>query len=80
MTSNPAQTSGTDEIVFKNREDFVWEKMLPDLGNDSPVFAVLRVDPKTNATTIMIHFPSALHIPKHTHEKARLDRLAKNVR
>jgi quercetin dioxygenase-like cupin family protein len=62
--------SAMDEIVAKNKEDLIWEKMLPELGKDSPVFAVLRVDPDTNATTIMIDFPSALHIPKHTHEKS----------
>jgi quercetin dioxygenase-like cupin family protein len=59
-----------DEIIAKNKEDLFWERMLPDLGQDSPVFAILRVDPRTNATTIMIHFPSALHIPRHTHEKS----------
>jgi quercetin dioxygenase-like cupin family protein len=59
-----------DEIVLKNREDLSWEKMLPELGEDSPLFAILRIDPKTNATTLMIEFPKALHIPKHTHEKS----------
>jgi quercetin dioxygenase-like cupin family protein len=62
--------SAMDEIVAKNKEDLIWEKMLPELGEDSPIFAVLRVDPDTNGTTIMIDFPSALHIPKHTHEKS----------
>ena len=56
--------------VLKNKEDQLWEQMLPDLGKDSPVFAVLRVDPQTNATTILIKFPAAIHIPKHTHQKS----------
>lgn len=43
--------------------------MLPELGKDSPRFTILRVDPGTSATTLMIEFPSALHIPKHTHDK-----------
>ena len=60
----------TDETILKNRPDQKWEMMLPDLGNDSPVFTVLRVDPRTGATTLMIDFPSALYIPKHTHEKS----------
>ena len=59
-----------EEIVFKNRQDMTWEKMLPELGADSPVYAILRVDPDTNATTLMIEFPAAMHIPKHTHEKS----------
>ena len=54
---------------MKNRENLKWEPMLPDLGKDSPVYAVLRIDPKTNETTIVIEFPTAIHIPKHTHEK-----------
>src|SRR5262245_15277814 len=59
-----------DEIVFKNKANLKWEKMLPELGEDSPLFAILRVDPNTEATTLMIEFPSALTIPKHTHEKS----------
>jgi quercetin dioxygenase-like cupin family protein len=65
-----ALASAADEIVMKNKEDLKWEMMLPELGADSPLFAVLRIDPKTNATTIMIEFPKALHIPLHTHEKS----------
>ena len=60
----------TDETSLKNRSDQKWEMMLPDLGKDSPVFTILRVDSRTDATTMKIDFPSALHIPKHTHEKS----------
>ena len=66
----PALAETFDEIVFKNKADLIWEKMLPDLGDASPVYAILRVDPRTSATTLMIEFPQALHIPKHTHEKS----------
>jgi quercetin dioxygenase-like cupin family protein len=59
-----------DDIVMKNQADLTWEKMLPELGEDSPLFAILRIDPQTSATTLMIQFPKALHIPKHTHEKS----------
>lgn len=41
-----------DQIVLKNVKDMVWEKMLPDLGDDSPIYSILRVDPITNATTL----------------------------
>jgi len=60
----------TDESILKNQSDHKWEMMLPELGKDSPLFTLLRVDPHTNATTLMINFPTALHIPKHTHEKS----------
>jgi hypothetical protein len=59
------------ESVLKNQPDHKWEMMLPELGKDSPLFTLLRVDPQTNATTLMIEFPTALHIPKHTHDKER---------
>lgn len=59
-----------DRIVMKNTGDLTWETMLPELGEDSPRFAILRVDPATDATTLMIEFPKALHIPRHTHEKS----------
>ena len=60
----------TDKAILKNRPDHQWEEMLPELGKDSPLFTILRVDPQTGATTLMIDFPTALHIPKHTHEKS----------
>ena len=56
------------EIMLKNPSDLKWEKMLPDLGEDSPLFSILRVDANTKATTLMIEFPKAIYIPKHTHE------------
>ena len=60
----------TDEAILRNKPDHQWEKMLPELGKDSPIFTILRVDSQTSATTLMIDFPTALHIPKHTHEKS----------
>jgi len=63
-------TAASDEIVLKNKEDLKWETMLPDLGEGSPRFAILRVDPKTKATTLMIEFPKAIYIPKHTQKKS----------
>lgn len=59
-----------NEIVFKNLPDMSWEMMLPELGESSPLFSILRVDPITEATTLMIQFPKTIYIPKHTHEKS----------
>jgi len=63
-------TPAMTESILKNQPDHKWEMMLPELGKDSPLFTLLRVHPQTNATTLMIDFPTALHIPKHTHEKS----------
>jgi len=59
-----------DQIILKNKEDMKWEKMLPELGDSSPLFSILREDKKTKATTLMIRFPKAIYIHKHTHNKS----------
>lgn len=56
--------------LLKNTEDLLWEQMLPDLGKDSPVYAVLRIDPQTDETILVIEFPAGIHIPRHTHRKS----------
>jgi len=66
----PVTAFAAGETVLKNKDDMKWELMLSSLGKDSPRYTILRVDPKTNATTLMIEFPTAMHIPKHTHEKS----------
>jgi quercetin dioxygenase-like cupin family protein len=63
-------TFAEEEVVMKNRGDMSWERMLPELGADSPLYAILRVDPVSSATTLMIKFPAAMHIPRHTHAKS----------
>ena len=62
--------NNNDIAILRNKPDQKWEMMLPELGRDSPLYTILRVDPVTEATTLMIDFPTALHIPKHTHEKS----------
>jgi len=52
---------------FKTLADLKWEKMLPDLGESSPEICILRVDPKTHATSLLIRVPKALHVRKHWH-------------
>lgn len=59
-----------EESILRNQPDLKWDRMLPELGDDSPVYSILRVDPQTDATTLLIAFPTAIHIPKHTHEKS----------
>jgi quercetin dioxygenase-like cupin family protein len=59
-----------DQYILRDSPDLEWEKMLPELGKDSPVYSILRLDPQTDATTLVIEFPTAIHIPKHTHEKS----------
>jgi len=53
--------------VFAKFEDFKWAKILPDLGDSSPEISILHVDPKTQATKLMIRTPKAIHVRKHWH-------------
>jgi quercetin dioxygenase-like cupin family protein len=48
-------------------EDVKWAKILPDLGELSPEIAILRVDPKTQATQLLIRTPKGIHVRKHWH-------------
>lgn len=53
--------------IFSKFEDIKWNKILPDLGDNSPEIAILHVDPKTQATKLMIRTPKAIHVRKHWH-------------
>ena len=44
-----------------------WQRILPELGTDSPEITILRVDPKTQATQLMIRNQKAFAVPKHWH-------------
>ena len=55
------------QMIFTNYADFKWNKILPDLGEDSPEICILHVDPKTQATQLMIRTPKAIHVRKHWH-------------
>src|SRR5256886_3250298 len=65
------QSGGTVGVVnspeFKNLSDLKWDKILPDLGADSPEISILRVDPKTHATSLLIRTSKAIHVRKHWH-------------
>ena len=47
--------------------DLKWERMVPELGDRSSEITILRVDPGTHATQLMIRVPKNFHVPKHWH-------------
>ena len=70
LTATPANTSGepaTNAPMFQKLADAKWNKILPDLGDNSPEICILRVDPKTQATSLLIRTPKAIHVRKHWH-------------
>ena len=59
--------SGTDAPMFVRAEEMKWERMFPEFGAGSPEIVILRIDPKTQATQLMIRAPKGFHVPKHWH-------------
>jgi hypothetical protein len=64
---NPLESATSNAPDFKNLADLKWDKILPDLGTDSPEICILHVDPKTHATSLLIRTPKAIHVRKHWH-------------
>jgi mannose-6-phosphate isomerase-like protein (cupin superfamily) len=60
-------TPDMPEAIFKNYQDLKWNKILPDLGDNSPEICILHIDPKTQATKLMIRTPKGIHVRKHWH-------------
>ena len=60
-------SSPSDQPLFQNLSQAPWKKMLPDLGDASPEIAILHVDPKTEATQLLIRTPKALLVRQHWH-------------
>jgi len=48
-------------------EDLQWQPIVPELGAESPQVSILRVDPRTQATQLLIRMPKAMHVPMHWH-------------
>jgi quercetin dioxygenase-like cupin family protein len=64
---NASPGAAVNAAEFKNLSDLKWDKILPDLGADSPEISILHVDPKTHATSLLIRTPKAIHVRKHWH-------------
>ena len=62
-----AATADAPQALFQNYQDFKWGRILPDLGANSPEICILGVDPRTQATKLMIRAPKGIHVRKHWH-------------
>ena len=63
-TSEPSQAGQHLNLKF---QDLKWNRIVPELGERSPEITILRVDPVTQATQLMIRVPKNTHVPKHWH-------------
>lgn len=65
--SRTAEGSSIDQPVFVKYADAKWQKIVPELGDSGPEIAILRVDPKTGATQLLIRMNAAMAVPMHWH-------------
>lgn len=47
--------------------DMKWQRIFPEIGSRSAEITILRVDPTTQATQLMIRVPKNFHVPQHWH-------------
>jgi mannose-6-phosphate isomerase-like protein (cupin superfamily) len=66
MRAAGSQTT-TEPAMSARYADLQWQIIVPELGADSPRIAILRVDPKTQATQLLIRVPKQMHVPIHWH-------------
>jgi quercetin dioxygenase-like cupin family protein len=62
-----AGQGGSPQGAHARYDDLKWQIMVPELGADGPQAAILRVDPKTQATQLLIKMPKRMHVPVHWH-------------
>ena len=67
LPQDPAKVDAAPQFLSVDFPDAKWEKMVPEFGADSPEISILRVDPKTKATQLLIRTPTALRVPRHWH-------------
>jgi len=65
QASQPSEQA--DHHLNLKFDDVKWVRMIPELGDRSSEIAILHVDPKTQATQLMIRVPKNFHVPKHWH-------------
>ncbi|HEY2923401.1 MAG TPA: cupin domain-containing protein [Candidatus Eisenbacteria bacterium] len=65
--SSDSETHIQAQPLSVKLEDAKWSRMFPELGARSPQISILRIDPRTQATQLMIRVPKNFHVPMHWH-------------
>jgi quercetin dioxygenase-like cupin family protein len=65
--SETGHAAGDGHPLSVKYADLQWQTMVPELGAASPQASILRVDPKTQATQLLIRVPKQMHVPMHWH-------------
>ncbi len=68
-TAQPPTTPAdpNDHMLSMGLKNMKWDPIVPALGQRSPTITILRVDPRTHATDLMIHVPKSFHVTSHWH-------------
>jgi quercetin dioxygenase-like cupin family protein len=65
--ASSASAPAPSQAINIKSADMKWQRIFPDFGARSSEISVLHVDPKTQATQLMIRVPANSHVPKHWH-------------
>jgi mannose-6-phosphate isomerase-like protein (cupin superfamily) len=65
--TSPPHPSRHANAIYRKSQDIKWDRIIPELGENSPEIVILHVDPITQATKLMIRVPKNFHVPKHWH-------------
>ena len=57
----------TMHVLNVKFDTLTWQRTMPELGDRSSEIHILRVDPKTQATQLLIRVPKNIHVPLHWH-------------
>jgi quercetin dioxygenase-like cupin family protein len=63
----PAPQAKSWQAMGMKYENLQWQSIIPELGSDSPQISILRVDPQSHATQLLIRAPKTIHVPMHWH-------------
>lgn|SRR5690349_1437190 len=63
----PAPGVSTAQAMNADFNNLKWQTIVPELGTDSPQISILRVDPRSQATQLLIRLPKKMHVPMHWH-------------
>jgi quercetin dioxygenase-like cupin family protein len=58
---------GAGSMICSPSGQYAWKKELPDLGDKSPESILLREDPSSGATELMVRLPAGFRLPRHWH-------------
>jgi quercetin dioxygenase-like cupin family protein len=67
VAQQPSTPAKAGQALGARYEDLQWQTIVPELGADSPQISILRVDPVTQATHLLIRVPKQIHVPLHWH-------------